>query len=170
MIRAALMVLGVLVAIVAIVTTIGYTLPQAHTASREAAFADPPDQIFAVLQDVERYPTWRSDVERVEVLARTPAPRWREHGSNGTITFEVQESQAPTRLVTRIADPSLPFGGSWTYALTADGAGTRLTITEHGEVYNPIFRFMSRFVFGHTATIETFLADLGRHLAGSSRK
>jgi uncharacterized protein YndB with AHSA1/START domain len=169
-IRAALLVVGALVAIVAIVTVIGYSLPRAHTASREAAFADPPDQVFAVLQDVERYATWRSDVERVEVIARTPAPRWREHGGNDTITFEVQESQAPTRLVTRIADPSLPFGGRWTYALTADGAGTRLTITEHGDVYNPIFRFLSRFVFGHTATIETFLADLERHLTASRRR
>ena len=164
MIRAALMVIGVLVGIVAIVTVVGYALPRDHTASRAATFAQPPDKVFAALQDVEHYPTWQSDFERVDVLARTPAPRWREHGGNGTITFEVQESHAPTRLVTRIADPSLPFGGRWTYTLTADGAGTTLTITENGEVYNPIFRFMSRFVFGHTATIDTFLADLGRHL------
>lgn len=160
MIRAALMVLGVLVAIVAIVTTIGYTLPRAHTASREAAFADPPDHVFAVLQDVERYSTWRSDVERVEVLARTPAPRWREHGSNGTITFEIQEARSPSRMITRIADTTLPFGGSWTYALSPDATGMKLTITENGEVYNPVFRFMSRFVFGHTATLDRFLSDL----------
>ena len=39
-------------------------------------------------------------------------------------------------------------------------------ITENGEVYNPLFRFMSRFVFGHTATIDKYLEDLGQVLHG----
>jgi hypothetical protein len=34
-------------------------------------------------------------------------------------------------------------------------------ITEEGEVYNPVFRFISRFVIGQTRTIETYLRDLG---------
>ena len=34
-------------------------------------------------------------------------------------------------------------------------------ITENGTVTNLFFRFMSRFVFGYTATIETYLVDLG---------
>jgi hypothetical protein len=72
----------------------------------------------------------------------------------------VTERQPPRRLVTRIADQSLPFGGTWTYELTPAGSGTRLTITEHGTVFNPVFRFMSRFVFGHAATIERFLKDI----------
>jgi uncharacterized protein YndB with AHSA1/START domain len=164
MLKATLITVGVLFAIVAIVTAIGFALPQGHTATRDATFAQPPDRVFAVLQDIERYPAWRSDLEAVEMLTRGPAPRWRERGRNGTITFEMQEAQAPSRMVTRIADTSLEFGGSWTYALSADGAGTRLTLTENGEVYNPIFRFMSRFVFGHTATMDAVLSDLGRHL------
>ncbi len=45
-----------------------------------------------------------------------------------------------------------------------DNTGTRLTITENGEVYNPIFRFMSRFVFGHTATMDQFLSDLKKRV------
>ena len=109
-----------------------------------------------VLTDVQSYPQWRSDVKSVEDLAASPR-RWREHGSNGNLTFEVVSADPPVRLVTRIADRDLPFGGSWTYELAGDNAGTRLSITEHGEVYNPLFRFMSRFIFGHTATMEQFL-------------
>ena len=37
-----------------------------------------------------------------------------------------------------------------------------VTITEHGQVFNPVFRVMSRFVFGHTATIEAYLTNLAR--------
>ena len=44
--------------------------------------------------------------------------------------------------------------------------GSDLTITEDGEVHNVIFRFMSRFVFGHTATMDTFL----NHLNASAAK
>ncbi len=54
----------------------------------------------------------------------------------------------------------MPFGGTWTYVLVPDVAGTRLTITEDGEVYNPLFRFLSRFVFSQTATIDTYLRHL----------
>jgi hypothetical protein len=88
-------------------------------------------------------------------------PRWREIGKDGKITFETVESTAPTGLVTRIADLSLPFGGSWTYELEPDGDGCVVTVTEHGQVRNPAFRFMSRFVLGHTATIDGYLTALG---------
>jgi hypothetical protein len=63
-------------------------------------------------------------------------------------------------MVTVIVDKNLPFGGSWTFELKAEAAATTLTITENGEVYNPLFRFMSKFIFGHTATLEKYLQDL----------
>ena len=62
----------------------------------------------------------------------------------------------------RIADDTLPFGGTWTYELAPEGAGTRLTITEDGVVRNVVFRFLSRWVFSHTATLEKYLRALGR--------
>ena len=161
--RIVILSLGVVVALILLIIAIGFALPVAHVATREARFAVPPERVFAVLRDVEKYPAWRSDVKTVEVLATVPAFRWRERGDND-ITFDMETVEAPRRIVTRIADRSLPFGGSWTYDLAPQDGGTRLVITEYGEVYNPLFRFMSRFVFGHTATIETFLEDLERHL------
>jgi hypothetical protein len=80
------------------------------------------------------------------------------------VPIEVKEWNPPARLVTRIAARDLPFGGTWTYELTPAGTGTELRITENGEVYNPLFRFLSRFVFGHTATMRTYLAALGQSL------
>ncbi len=158
--KVVLVILGVFVLAVVVVVAIGYALPVGHVASRQVILQQPPDRVFAALTDVERFPAWRSDVKTVDVLSIESSKRWREHGANGDIAFELVESQPPTRLVTRIADTDLAFGGSWTYELVPEGSGTRLTITERGEVYNPVFRFMSRFIFGHTATIEQFLADL----------
>jgi hypothetical protein len=161
--RILILVGGLLVALILLLIAIGYALPIGHVATRETRLGAPPERVFGVLRDVERFPTWRSDVKSVDVLATTPALRWRERGDND-ITFEMETVEPPRKIVTRIADKTLPFGGSWTYELSPQDGGTRLVITENGEVYNPLFRFMSRFVFGHTATLERYIEDLGRYL------
>jgi hypothetical protein len=63
-------------------------------------------------------------------------------------------------MVTRILDTDLGYSGQWTYTLAAENGGTRLTIREDGVVSNIFFRFMSRYVFGHTATIDSYLTAL----------
>lgn len=40
--------------------------------------------------------------------------------------------------------------------------GCTVTVTEDGEVYSPLFRFVSRFVIGHTATLDRKLKALAR--------
>jgi hypothetical protein len=152
--------LGLLVGLIALV---GFFLPQDHVASGRATFNRPAQDVWAAITNVDSFPAWRSNVSTVEVISRDPL-RWREVGSDDTLTFEVVEARPPSRLVSEIADRNLPFGGRWVYELKPAGSGTELVITEHGQVYNPIFRFVSRFVIGHTATIETYLADLQRRL------
>ena len=164
MLRIAILTLGGLAALLLAIVAFGYALPVAHVATRDASLTAPPERVFAALTEVEAFPGWRSDVQAVDVTARSPHLQWRERGSDGTIAFEAQESEPPRRLVTRITDKTLPFGGAWTFTLQPVDGGTKLTITENGEVYNPLFRVMSRFVFGHTATIDRYLADLQKHL------
>jgi hypothetical protein len=78
--------------------------------------------------------------------------------------YEIVEQAPPHRLVSRVADPGLPYGGTWTFELAPEGGGTRLTITERGEVHNPVFRVLARFVFGYAATMEAYLEDLAARL------
>jgi uncharacterized protein YndB with AHSA1/START domain len=158
-----LVVLAAVAAVVALVALTGMLLPRAHTARSHATISATPDSVWSAITDVEAFPSWRGDVSRVELLSPTNGRKtWRESGKHGTITFEELEALPPHRLVGRIADPSLPFGGSWTYEIVPDRTGSRVTITEEGVVHNPIFRFMSRFVFGHHATQEAYLRALGR--------
>lgn len=160
--RVVLVLGGGLVALVAIVAAIGATLPKEHVASRSAVYKQPPEVVFGVITDFANYGAWRKDVERVEMLeSANGLPRFREIGSNGAIAMDVMEMQGPRRLVVRIADPELPFGGRWVYELEPVAEGTRLKITEEGEVYNPIFRFVSKYVMGHTSGIEQYLRALG---------
>jgi hypothetical protein len=86
--------------------------------------------------------------------------RYRENSSNGQVTYELVEEQTDEKLVTRIVDRDLGYFGSWTYELLPVEGGTRVRITENGEVPNVLFRFLSRFVFGHTATMDTYLKAL----------
>lgn len=159
-----LIVAAVLVAIVLIVVGVGYSLPRAHQATNEATLRTSPQSLYKLITDVDRFPEWRSSVERIERAPDSAGKtRFREIGGDGTILYEVDTAVPNQRLVTRIADPTLPFGGSWTYELVPRGDSTTLRITENGEVYNPIFRFVSRFVMGHTATIEKYLNDVRRY-------
>jgi hypothetical protein len=146
------------VIIPAIVVLIGAALPKEHVASRRMALKASPNDVFAVIAGPS---DWRG--LKYELLTENPL-KWRETDSNGVITYERVETVVPTRIVNRIADPKLPFGGSWTYEIAPNGSGTELTITENGEVYNPLFRFVSRFIMGHTATIEKYQRDLAARL------
>ena len=162
MIRVALIVLAVLAGAVAAMYGAGMMLPVAHVASGTRPLPSPPREVYALISSIEDYPRWWSDVSRIDVLARDEAgrPTFRQHAADGPIVMQVIEQQPPTRFVTRIADPDQPFGGTWTFELAADGAGTRVTITERGEIRNPIFRALARFVFGYASTMETWLTEL----------
>lgn len=152
-------------ACVAIVALVGVALPKGHTASRTTVYAVPPSRVFAAISDFARFPEWRSDVTSVAILGDDGRGlRFREEGRNGTIHYRVEKQEPDSTLVTRIDDPSLPFGGSWTLEVKPVPEGTALTITEDGEVYNPIFRALSKFVFSHYATMDRYQADLRRRL------
>ena len=162
--RVVLLVIAALVAVGVIVVAVGYALPVKHRGVGEAAFKSTPETLFGLITHVEGFPSWRSGLKSVEVIPSADGrTRFRETSGQGSIAFVIESVEPNRRLVTRIDDKSLPFGGTWTYELlpAADG-GTTLRITEDGEIYNPIFRFVSRFIMGYDRTIKTYLADVGR--------
>ena len=161
-----LAIVGVIVAaLVATVLIVGWSLPVAHRVSRSVAIHASPETVFKLISRPAEFPAWRSDVKSVDVLrAEEGRTQFRENGKNGAILYSVDSVIPNRRLVTRIADKSLPFGGTWIYDVEPTGTATTLSITENGEVYNPVFRFVSRFVMGQTATIDRYLADVTRRL------
>jgi len=158
-----LIVVGSLALLILSVFVIGALLPKHHIATRSAMFHAKPEQLFALISGP---PTWRPDVKKYEVVPNAGGPEiWRETDSHGqTILYEVVERKAPVLLKTRIATPDLPYGGGWTLALHDDGGWTTLRITEDGNVYNPIFRFVLWFILGHTRTIDAYLTNLANAL------
>jgi hypothetical protein len=157
-----LFVVGGLFLLVGLMAAIGAMLPRAHRATRRGRFRQTPEAIYAVIAGP---PDWRSDLKGHGILpAKDGRPQWWEEAQGQRITYELLEDTPPLRRVTRIADKTLPFGGTWTLEIAPQPDGAVLRITEDGEVYNVIFRFLSRYIFGHTKTIDTYLRDLGKKL------
>jgi hypothetical protein len=147
--------------VIALILVVGWLLPKQHVAARALALHRKPEEVFQLISDFKAAPTWRSDVQQIEMLeAVNGHVRYREKSANGTLTFEVMESSPPSRMVTRIADEGLPFGGRWIFEIAQVGDGCRLNITERGEIYNPVFRFVSRFLLGYERTLDAYLQNV----------
>ncbi len=166
-------VLGVIAALALIVVLVGATLPQSHVAVSSAQYGKPAADLFRTITDVATAATWRKDVERIEMLpVNGNRIAWREVSKNGVVNYEGEIVRAPApgvpgRFISRITDKNLPYGGEWIIDVSVNGGGSVVTVTENGEVYNPIFRFVSKYVMGHNATIDTYLRALGTHVGES---
>jgi hypothetical protein len=157
----AIIVVGGLMLLVAVMALVGSMLPRDHHATRKARFHVAPEAIYAALTGPQ---DWRTGVKSFGALPdQDGRKQWWEQDSHGQkITYEIVEAKPPNRLVTRIAQAGLPYGGTWTFEIAAlPEGGSEVRITEDGEVYNVIFRFMARYIFGYTGSIETYLRDLG---------
>jgi len=163
-------VIAAVVLLAAVVALVGSRLPKEHTASRSILLHQTPKQVYDVVRDFSNAPSWRSAVKSVEVMTQPNGKiHFRENGSNGTVNYEVAEDIPEQRLVTRILDTDLGYSGKWTYVFAAENGGTRVRITEDGEVSNVVFRFMSRYVFGQTATIDSYLSALARRFGEDAK-
>jgi hypothetical protein len=153
-------ILGTLAALVALVAIIGAMLPVKHVATKRARFNQPPEVLWAAIDGPQ---DWRPGFGKYEVLPERNGHKvWREDlGQGEPVMFERVAADPPLRLETKIVSTGIPFGGTWVYELTPTPARTHLRITENGEVYNVIFRFVSRFIMGHASTIESTLRALG---------
>jgi hypothetical protein len=152
-----LIILIAIIALIAIMYLIGYFMPVQHVSTHTVLLNSTPENVWKILHDHSQYPSWRSDVKKIEI---TDATHWTEHTTNGKMSFEAEVIRVNSLFHAHITNKDLPFGGSWTYELVPDNGATKLVITENGEVYNPIFRFMSKFIFGHDSTMKKFAADL----------
>lgn len=161
--QTALKVLAVLAVLVALISIWGSRLPVAHTARRSIQLQQPPAKVWSLLTDFANQPTWRTELTAVEHVAGATPDTWIEVADGDRIPYATTESDPPRRLVRTIADSTLPYGGRWIYQLESTAGGTRLTITEEGKVFNPIFRFLSHYFFDQGTTIEGVMRSMAAH-------
>jgi hypothetical protein len=159
----------VVIGLIGAVILVGLALPKGHTATSRVTVPAVREAVWKVLSDFENHAGWRPDVKKIERRADVEKkPAWVEHNSFGKLPMYLEARNEPSRMVTRIIDQGMPFGGSWTYELREIEGGTEVRITEDGVVHNPIFRFLSRFVMGYHGTMDGFLENLTRKFGGSA--
>lgn len=160
--------LGALVFLLLVMIAVGESLPIRHSATCMTEIAAPVDLVWKTVANPLDY-SWRSDIVSVEPVepisaVHTGGEQWIEVDHNGqSIKYQRASAQPKRHIVNRIADTSLPFGGTWTYDFSPAAHGTNVSIREDGEIYNPIFRLMARYFIGYTTTMKTHLLDLGKH-------
>lgn len=128
--------LAVLALIVAGAFGFGAAQPVAHVASRSRKLPARPEIVWGLINDPVATKGWAGD-------AKT----------------ETVEQDPPRLLVNKIVGENA-FGGTWTFEIAPEGhEASTLTITERGEVYNPLFRTVMRLM-GQTRGIDAYLAKL----------
>ena len=159
-----LIVMGILAALFVLMAVIGLFIAREHRATSTITLRQPPDSVWKVVRDIGGSPTWFPAMQKSERLPdRAGHEVWRQKMGGFDVPIIVLESTPPQTLITQI-DPKArkAFGGTWTYQLAPDAAGTRISVTETGWISNPIFRFMSRFLFGYYGSLDGYLKALGK--------
>jgi uncharacterized protein YndB with AHSA1/START domain len=159
-----LIVVAGLVGLIAVIALVGAFLPRDHRATSTITLHQPPDSVWKVVRDLGGITTWWHEAsESVRLPDKDGHEAWRQKVGGFDMPLVVLEAQPPRRLVTKIDSPAgAAFGGTWTYELTPDGDGTRISVTEAGWIANPIFRFMSRFLFGYYGSLDGYLKALAK--------
>lgn len=159
-----LLALGAVVGLIVLMALIGASVPRDHRATSTVTIHHPPDSVWRVVRDLGGITAWWPEIgESVRQPDQNGHEVWRQKMSGFDVPLIVEESAPPRRLVTKIdASAGAAFGGTWTYELTGDSGGTRISVTESGWIGNPIFRFLSRFVFGYYGSLDGYLKALGK--------
>jgi ribosome-associated toxin RatA of RatAB toxin-antitoxin module len=111
-----------------------------------------PEQCFAVVSDVERYPDWAADIKQVEVISRNELGQaidvtWRvaAFGRSTTYTLEYDYSGAPRTIAWRqiSGDLTSKLDGAYTFDDAGEGR-TQVTYVLEVELRVPLPGFIKR--------------------------
>lgn len=106
-------------------------------------FIDKVAVIWEVLTDIEKYPQYKKDVEKVEILEKkiNSITKWREIVSDMEVReYEVLERERPSLFVVEMKNTKTGKEGVWTYSLHEESDKTRLDIKEESTTNNIFWR------------------------------
>jgi uncharacterized membrane protein len=124
----------------------------AETASEFTSIAAPPEKIWAIVADIERYPEWAHDLKEVVVLARNDQGQATEVefrasalGRSTHYILEYDYSEAPEALSWKLVkgDIQRQINGSYHFSANDDG-GTDVRYDLAVELVVPLPGFVKR--------------------------
>lgn len=139
----------------------GALLPAAHSVTCRIRLRRSVEEVWAAITADEQ--PWRKDlVSRERGPDQDGKPVWVENSGRFRIPLRYEEVEAPSRLVTVVADPKVPFQGRWIYRLEIADGGSVLTLTEEGIISNPLMR-AAMAMARNTSTLVAYLSYLAAH-------
>ena len=120
-------------------------------ARQEATIAAAPEELWAVLVDFERYPSWARDLKHVEVLERDDEGRGVEvlfraaaMGRSTTYVLRYDHTEAPNRLPWRFVRGDIMRRLDGEYRFEVVDEGTKVVYELEVELIIPLPGFVKR--------------------------
>jgi hypothetical protein len=114
-----------------------------------------PEQIVAVLRDVQDQKSWRSDIKEIKLSGDD----WIEVTSRDEeITFRwtlLTPERAELAFSSRAG-----YAGKWIATLSPIANGTRMEVVERTTIPNPISRLIARIIFDPAVFSQSYLSQL----------
>jgi hypothetical protein len=143
----------------------GTTLPEGHTASGSAIINAEVEEVFGLQADVRKAPEWNGTVAEIRDYKESEdgTASWTEIWADGNEFAMKRTAYVEDKLIrVEIEDKAEVFNGSWTFEFEEVEGGTRVTITEQGNIPNSFVRGMFNLVTEPDATLKEHLARLKR--------
>lgn len=131
------------------------------------------DEVWSVLTDFERYPSWAADIKEARVIerdgeGRASAVAFRAAAMGRSVQYRLDYdySDAPKRLAWRLAEGDIMrvLDGSYEFAEAGDGGGVDVTYNLRVDLVVPLPAFVKRRA--ESKIISTALRSLRRHVEG----
>lgn len=148
----------VLLALGCLMYLVGLLRPRLHTVRSRLRLASTLEPVWEIVADHEQWADWQPGLKRVELLPETEGMTTLiAEGSWGEMPMRIEACEPPHRLVTFVDGGT--YSGRWIWELEAapDG-GTVVTLTEEGEVRNPLFRTATMFHDNHKSMLRALRA------------
>jgi len=141
---------------------VGRRLPAEHVAQGSILVNADIGQVADRIRRVDLQPQWRSQLSSVTIESQTKGvTRYQEHSGKDRVALALYERDEGRSFESQITDPNLPFGGRWLIELSPEASrATLVRVREEGVVRAPVYRALSKYVFGHDTTLKKYLADL----------
>lgn len=157
-----LFVMGAVAAVVIALLVGGLTTPRAHAVVRSASINAAASVVWTHVRDVARHAEWREALEEVTIEDDGGMLRWTARTTTGSARYEMTGEDPPRRFSARSLDDDLSASSEWTWQVDGDQHASIVTITERGEVPNPVVRFVRTHLTGFAGPVEQYLRDLAR--------
>ena len=154
---------GSLVGALAAMTLIGWLMPSRYGVSQSFLLPVPVADVWAILDDYPGQTAWRRDLIAVDRLPDEGSTEvWRERFERSATRSWTVEARSPAWLVRQSDLEGGAIQRRWEFALepVVSPSNTRITLTERGEIRNPLRRFVIRFIIGRSRTLKNLLSDL----------